>query len=198
MWVLENQILQWKRQIRLLKEQMVTISDTEPECPTENTFWKDGWLLKRWTWVAWDTYWEIAFIDSENIFLKDNTFNTNVIFWWDQMSLTGVDIVFDATLWSKQEITLTTTGAYTITFKWLRNKCNYEFIINNTVANTKTINKWWLLSTVAYDNASIVSYSSIWTTTFPVDIGAIGTYLFVCETRTPSIHISYLWTSTIF
>ena len=131
-----------------------------------------------------------AYRDQQNIFSKRNTFNNDVLFKsrvsfpYAEMTLNWTEIIFDAEKWTKQYITLA-TWPYTISFTNLRSWCNYEFALISSWATS--LSKWTITS-----SDTITSFYSInnsftnWMTLTP------DVHLFVCDTFSTAIHISYL------
>lgn len=53
MGVLENQIIELRRQMELLKKSQVVISDTEPRSPTTQSIWRQGDTIKWYDGKNW-------------------------------------------------------------------------------------------------------------------------------------------------
>lgn len=45
---LEQQVIELRRQMDLLKRTQVVISDTQPRSPSTQSIWRDGGSLKTW------------------------------------------------------------------------------------------------------------------------------------------------------
>lgn len=55
MSVLEQQVIQLRRELQLLKNNQVTIFDSEPRSPTSQTIWREGAVMKIWDGRNWNT-----------------------------------------------------------------------------------------------------------------------------------------------
>jgi hypothetical protein len=51
---LEQQVIDLRRQLDLLKRTKVVISDTEPRSPTSQSIWRDGGVIKVWDGANWN------------------------------------------------------------------------------------------------------------------------------------------------
>ena len=170
-----------------------------------------------WTfWTDWITYvdnsfvnkltWTVTFVGKPvyrdqdntlewvNTFLNTTIFKSNVSFPYYRIDMTWSNIInFNAHNWAKQRtINLTTWWTKTLNFNNLVTWENYMLCIVN--------NSWWniILAKWTITNSwTIVNYSSIWWTTYPLTLSA-WVHFFVCDAFDTAIHISYLWQSIIF
>lgn len=172
--------------------------------------WWTIWLLEWITYTDWlsiDTDWTIrytgqpAYRDKINNFTETNTFNWYTIFKWNvsfpfsDMDLSWTTITFDWSKWTKQKVVLNSDWAYTINFTNLSQSANYVFAIISEATVSLTI---WTASWVDLDwNPQAFDKFSIWWQTYPITwMTTWWPYIFVCETFTSWIHISYTWKST--
>lgn len=76
---LEQQVIELRRQMDLLKRTQVVISDTKPRSPSSQSIWRDGALLKTWDWKNWiDTTGSSTILDFTTSVVFSSTAYNNV------------------------------------------------------------------------------------------------------------------------
>lgn len=151
---LENQVIQLRRELELLKKSQVVISDTEPRSPTTQSIWRQGDVIKWYDWKNW--------IDQTAGGGGMTDFSTSVVF-----SSTGYNNV----TWSAGVINIWTesgvgthsisSGSFTMTLNtflyWAPDVPNG---IQTTTTPQTAITSWGIIIAIAIPNSDPTAQSA--------------------------------------